>query len=105
MIESWFGLLKYDALGSIAHAKMLGNIGLLSTETNSLVSANDIIADMKETLSLKIHLKMYTPKSVFNRQARRCWKKFHTARSCNDQVLVDVNLYLKDVVIEIKKPK
>jgi argininosuccinate lyase len=58
----WFWL-KYDALGSIAHAKMLGNIGLLSTETNSLVSANDIIADMKETLSLKIHLKMYTPKS------------------------------------------
>jgi argininosuccinate lyase len=41
---------KYDALGSIAHAKMLGSIGLLSTvETNSLVSAlNDIIADITE---------------------------------------------------------
>jgi argininosuccinate lyase len=29
-------------------------------------------------------------------------KKIHTARLRNDQVLVDVNLYLKDVVIEMK---
>jgi len=41
-------LAKYDALGSIAHAKMLGNIGLLTvTETDSLVTAlNEIIADI-----------------------------------------------------------
>jgi argininosuccinate lyase len=31
-------------------------------------------------------------------------EKIHTARSRNDQVLVDVNLYLKDVVIEMKSP-
>jgi argininosuccinate lyase len=30
-------------------------------------------------------------------------KKIHTARSRNDQVLVDVNLYLKDVVIDLKE--
>jgi argininosuccinate lyase len=29
-------------------------------------------------------------------KTRRCWKKIHTARSRNDQVLVDVHLYLKD---------
>jgi argininosuccinate lyase len=41
-------LAKYDALGSIAHAKMLGSIGLLtSTETEELVAAlNEIIADV-----------------------------------------------------------
>jgi argininosuccinate lyase len=34
-----FSLAKYDALGSIAHAKMLGSIGLLtSTETEELVA-------------------------------------------------------------------
>jgi argininosuccinate lyase len=33
-------LAKYDALGSIAHAKMLGNIGLLTAnETDILVAA------------------------------------------------------------------
>jgi argininosuccinate lyase len=42
-----FGSFKYDALGSIAHAKMLGNIGLLTvTETDLSVTAlNEIIAD------------------------------------------------------------
>jgi argininosuccinate lyase len=41
-------LAKYDALGSIAHAKMLGQIGLLTAEeTTSLVDAlTDIIADI-----------------------------------------------------------
>jgi argininosuccinate lyase len=41
-------LAKYDALGSIAHAKMLGNIGLLTAnETDMLVAAlNEIIADV-----------------------------------------------------------
>jgi argininosuccinate lyase len=41
-------LAKYDALGSIAHAKMLGQIGLLTTEeTTSLVDAlTEIIADI-----------------------------------------------------------
>jgi argininosuccinate lyase len=42
-----FSSSKYDALGSIAHAKMLGNIGLLTTtETEELVALNEIIADV-----------------------------------------------------------
>ena len=42
-------LAKYDALGSIAHAKMLGEIGLLTEEeTDSLVLAlEDIIIDIE----------------------------------------------------------
>ena len=42
-------LAKYDALGSIAHAKMLGQIGLLTeTETTSLVTAlEEIIKDIE----------------------------------------------------------
>jgi argininosuccinate lyase len=59
-------LAKYDALGSIAHAKMLGSIGLLtSTETEELVAAlNEIIADVAaDILRSKIHLKTYIQKS------------------------------------------
>jgi argininosuccinate lyase len=40
-------MAKYDALGSIAHAKMLGSIGLLtSTETEELVAALNEITDV-----------------------------------------------------------
>jgi argininosuccinate lyase len=100
-------LAKYDALGSIAHAKMLGNIGLLTvTETDSLVTAlNEIIADIAagnfeiEDSFEDVHSKI---EYLLTAKLGDAGKKIHTARSRNDQVLVDVNLYLKDVVIEMK---
>jgi argininosuccinate lyase len=53
---NWTFLAKYDALGSIAHAKMLGNIGLLTAnETDMLVAAlNEIIMLLLEISQLKI---------------------------------------------------
>ena len=101
-------LAKYDALGSIAHAKMLGSIGLLTTiETDSLVAAlNDIITDIAagnftiEESFEDVHSKIEYLLTV---KLGDAGKKIHTARSRNDQVLVDVNLYLKDVVIEMKE--
>jgi argininosuccinate lyase len=100
-------LAKYDALGSIAHAKMLGQIGLLTvTETDSLVAAlNEIIADIeKDNFEIEdsfedVHSKI---EYLLTIKLGDAGKKIHTARSRNDQVLVDVNLYLKDVVTEFK---
>jgi len=100
-------LAKYDALGSIAHAKMLGQIGLLTpTETDSLVVAlNEIIADAaKGNFEIEdsfedVHSKIEYLLTV---KLGDAGKKIHTARSRNDQVLVDVNLYLKDVVKDLK---
>jgi argininosuccinate lyase len=100
-------LAKYDALGSIAHAKMLGKIGLLSTsETDSLVLAlEDIIIDIEkgnfeiEDSFEDIHSKI---EYLLTKKLGDAGKKIHTARSRNDQVLVDVNLYLKDVIIDFK---
>ena len=100
-------LAKYDALGSIAHAKMLGSIGLLtSTETEELVAAlNEIIVDVAagnfeiEDSFEDVHSKI---EYLLTAKLGDAGKKIHTARSRNDQVLVDVNLYLKDVVIDLK---
>jgi argininosuccinate lyase len=101
-------LAKYDALGSIAHAKMLGQIGLLTNgETESLVIAleeiiidvekgNFIIEDSFEDVHSKIEY-------VLTAKLGDAGKKIHTARSRNDQVLVDVHLYLKDVVKDLKE--
>jgi len=101
-------LAKYDALGSIAHAKMLEQIGLLTTdETESLVLAlNEIIKDIAngnfeiEDSFEDVHSKIEYLLTV---KLGDAGKKIHTARSRNDQVLVDVNLYLKDVVKELKE--
>lgn len=100
-------LAKYDALGSIAHAKMLFQIGLLTEEeADSLVLAlEDIIIDAEkgnfeiEDSFEDIHSKIEYLLTV---KLGDTGKKIHTARSRNDQVLVDVNLYLKDVVTEFK---
>ena len=92
-------LAKYDALGSIAHAKMLGQIGLLTNEeTESLVLAlNEIIKDIAngnfeiEDSFEDVHSKI---EYLLTIKLGDAGKKIHTARSRNDQVLVDVNLYL-----------
>lgn len=100
-------LAKYDALGSISHAKMLGSIGLLSNEeTHSLVEAlEQIIKDVEagqfeiEDSFEDVHSKI---EYLLTEKLGDAGKKIHTARSRNDQVLVDVNLYLKDVVTDFK---
>jgi argininosuccinate lyase len=101
-------LAKYDALGSIAHAKMLGKIGLLTdAETVSLVSAleeimidvekgNFVIEDSFEDVHSKIEY-------LLTIKLGDAGKKIHTARSRNDQVLVDVHLYLKDEIKALKE--
>ena len=101
-------LAKYDAIGSIAHAKLLGEIQLLTTaETDSLVRVlNEILQDIEkgnfeiEDNFEDVHSKVEYLLTV---KLGDTGKKIHTARSRNDQVLVDVNLYLKDVVIAFKE--
>lgn len=101
-------LAKYDAIGSIAHAKMLGEIKLLTTaETDSLVLAlNEILEEIEkgnfviEDNFEDVHSKV---EYLLTAKLGDTGKKIHTARSRNDQVLVDVNLYLKDVVIAFKE--
>lgn len=100
-------LAKYDVIGSLAHAKMLHKIGLLSKEeinsveielNNILESINNgefIIEDSFEDVHSKVEF-------LLTEKLGDTGKKIHTARSRNDQVLVDVHLYLKDELKEIK---
>ncbi len=100
-------LAKYDVIGSLAHAKMLHKIGLLTKEEidllvkeleNILQSINKgefTIEDSFEDVHSKVEY-------LLTDKLGDTGKKIHTARSRNDQVLVDVHLYLKDELIEIK---
>jgi argininosuccinate lyase len=98
-------LVAYDVLGSIAHAKMLLKIGVLSdAEYKQLHSAlKDIY---KKYFSGKFVLKegdedVHTrvENEVTNKYPKS-GAKLHTARSRNDQVLVDMRLYSKDEIIK-----
>ncbi|GEM56683.1 argininosuccinate lyase [Flavobacterium branchiophilum] len=100
-------LAKYDAMGSIAHAKMLQQIGLLtSTESSNLEAALlEIISDIQhgnfqiEDSFEDVHSKI---EYLLTKKLGDAGKKIHTARSRNDQVLVDVHLYLKDEIQYLK---
>ncbi|MGM5630612.1 argininosuccinate lyase [Apibacter raozihei] len=100
-------LAKYDVLGSLAQAKMLAKVGLISEQEKlDLIDAlNEILADIKagdfqiEKEFEDVHSKV---EFMLTQKVGEAGKKIHTARSRNDQVLVDMNLYLKDELIQIK---
>jgi argininosuccinate lyase len=89
-------LAKYDALGSIAHAKMLGSIGLLTSDRKLVAALNEIIADVAaDNFEIEDSFEdVHSKSNITNSKIGDAGKKI-TARSRNDQVLVDVNLYLK----------
>lgn len=100
-------LSKYDVLSSIAHAKMLQKINILTEkEATDLVKAlEEILAEIEkgdftiEDTFEDVHSKI---EYFLTEKLGDTGKKIHTARSRNDQVLVDIHLYLKDEISEIK---
>lgn len=100
-------LAKYDVMASRAHAKMLGEIGLLSsTETKDLVNTLDHIekdiAEGKFTIEDDFEDMHSKIEFLLTDKLGDTGKKIHTARSRNDQVLVAIQLYLKDEIHELK---
>ena len=100
-------LAKYDVIGSLAHAKMLHKIGLLSKEEIDAVEKElGLISKLIEKGDFTIENDFEDVHSkieyLLTQKLGDTGKKIHTARSRNDQVLVDVNLYVRDELKEIK---
>ena len=101
-------LARYDVQGSMAHIKMLESIGLLtSQELNTLTAGLQEILDEIEagTFVLEddvedIHSQV---ELLLTRRLGDIGKKIHSGRSRNDQVLVDIKLFLKDEVLRIRE--
>ncbi len=99
-------LAKYDVLGSIAHVKMLSSIGLLSVdEAGSLVlelkniyrnicDGKFIIEDGVEDVHSQVEF-------MLTLALGETGKKVHTARSRNDQVLLDMKMFVRDKIREV----
>ncbi|WP_407508462.1 argininosuccinate lyase [Elizabethkingia anophelis] len=101
-------LAEYDIKGNLAHAEMLSRVGLLDESEWKLVEkellimleevkkGNFTIEDGVEDVHSQVEF-------ILTQKIGDAGKKIHSARSRNDQVLVDIKLYLKDEIKEIAK--
>lgn len=101
-------LAKYDVIASTAHAKMLARVGLISPD-----EGNQLVEGLKE-IQQQIDMGNFTIEEDFEdmhskieflliKKLGDTGKKIHTARSRNDQVLVAMQLYLKEEIKVIQE--
>lgn len=94
-------MYKQDITGSMAHAAMLGKQGIITdAEAEALISGlADILADLENgniTFDMSCEdIHMFVEQELTNRLGD-VGKKLHTARSRNDQVALDIRMYLRD---------
>jgi argininosuccinate lyase len=101
-------LARHDAAGSVAHVTMLHSIGILSADEylllkkelhkieTAIASGTFIIREDAEDIHSQIE-------QMLTEQLGDAGKKIHTGRSRNDQVAVDIKLYLKAEILLLKE--
>ncbi len=101
-------MYRHDILGSIAHANMLGKCGIISADESSLIQSTlkDILIDIEagkidfEIDAEDIHMNI---EKILISRIGDTGKKLHTGRSRNDQVALDIRMYLRDEITAIKE--
>ena len=102
-----YRLAEFDIKGSLAHARMLAHVGVLSPADLSAIERGmgEILADIQAgrfewSLDLEdVHLNI---EKALTAKIGDAGKRLHTGRSRNDQVATDVRLYLRDAVDHIQ---
>lgn len=100
-------MYRHDIQGSIAHATMLGDCGIISKEDSKTIieGLTAILADLDsgklefDPNAEDIH--MFVEAELTKRYGD-VGKRLHTSRSRNDQVALDLRLYLRDEIKEIR---
>ena len=101
-------LAEYDVLGSLAHTEMLEAVGLLNKEDLTLIheGLRQILAEIRAG-SFRIDKDVEDVHSqvegLLTHRIGEAGKKIHSGRSRNDQVAVDIKLYLRAQVLAIKE--
>ncbi|MDE6732053.1 MAG: argininosuccinate lyase [Oscillospiraceae bacterium] len=101
-------MYKQDIAGSIAHATMLGEQGIITMEDSlTLIGGlKEILADIEngklefDPNAEDIHMFI---EAELTKRLGDVGKRLHTSRSRNDQVALDIRLYLRDEIKAIKK--
>ena len=101
-------LAAYDVLGSIAHTTMLSEVGLLTKEEQvqlkkalveiyALIQAGDFkLGEGVEDIHSQVEM-------LLTEKLGDIGKKIHSARSRNDQVLVDLKIFLRAELMDLTK--
>ena len=100
-------LYRYDIEGSIAHARMLARVGILSKdEEASIITGLERIRERIDngqfqwSVALEdVHMNV---ESALTEEIGDAGKKLHTGRSRNDQVATDIRLWLRDEIALIR---
>ena len=95
-------MYREDITGSIAHATMLGAKGIISKEDSKLIveTLGEILSDIEEG---KLEFDMEAEdihmfvEAELTKRIGDVGKRLHTSRSRNDQVALDIRLYLRNV--------
>ncbi|HJO54225.1 MAG TPA: argininosuccinate lyase, partial [Verrucomicrobiota bacterium] len=99
-------LWRHDLVGSIAHATMLGGIGVLTkAEAKRIVRALEAIGDDIESGGFEwdesledVHMNLEAELT----RREPAGAKLHTGRSRNDQVALDMRMWLRDEIVELE---
>lgn len=100
-------LARHDVQGSIAHITMLSECGLMSAEeaSQAIEGLQDIATDIEagrfviEDGVEDVHSQV---EFLLTQKIGDAGKKIHSGRSRNDQVAVDIKLYLRAAILDIK---
>lgn len=99
-------MAKFDVLGSLAHTRMLEKVGLLTAEDLEQVqqglkdiyyeveAGNFTIEDGVEDVHSQVEM-------LLTRRLGEVGKKIHSGRSRNDQVLVDIKMFMRHELMRI----
>ena len=101
-------MYRQDIEGSIAHATLLGKTGVISDDDSKLIvkTLGEILDDINAGNveftedAEDIHMNIET---ILISRIGDVGKRLHTGRSRNDQVALDIRMYLKDEIKEIRK--
>ena len=99
-------MYRQDITGSMAHAAMLGATGIIAPEEAEILIAGleGVLADI-ESGKLPIDMTCEDIHRFVEQELTQrlgdVGKKLHTARSRNDQVALDIRMYLRDQIREI----
>ena len=99
-------LAKFDVLGSLAHTRMLESVGLLTAEELELIQAElkniySLIEAGGFTLDEGVEDVHSQIEFLLTQKLGDIGKKIHSARSRNDQVLVDLKMFLRSGIEEV----
>jgi argininosuccinate lyase len=100
-------LAQYDVQGSIAHVTMLGETGLMTPEeaASAVAGLKEILTDIEKGRFMiedgveDVHSQV---EFLLTKKIGEAGKKIHSGRSRNDQVAVDIKLFLRASLLELK---